>query len=230
MDIDKPFLILSDDQKPYQAHRSLEFCFYAKKHYGIPDENVIHVGDEIDSFHGGMYPKGADYPHTPREEIKIVRDMLKEWGAVFPKMKLCISNHGTRWIKKASNAELPSDVLRSYQEIFETPEGWKWQEEWRVHTKSPFRVIHGCGYSGKDGHRNAAIDGGISTCIGHLHSHAGICYLRTQGLKIWGFNVGSLIDVEAYAFNYGKYNRMKPCLGIGVVLDQGRTPLWLPYD
>lgn len=216
---------------PYEAERALPFYFYIKKHYNIPDENVINVGDELDIFHGSLHPKGADYPHTPKEEIKIAREKIKEWASVFPQMKLCVSNHGLRWVRKAAACELPEQVLRSYKDIFEMPEGWTWEEEWYIPTKHPFRVIHGMEYSGQNGHRFAAIDSGVSTAIGHLHSHAGIVHLRTAGgKKIWGFNTGCTIDIAAYAFKYGKYSRMKPCLGGGIVFNRGTTPVWVPYE
>lgn len=226
------YLIVSDNQEPYGATRAIQFAKHVQNHFNIPDENCYHVGDENDCFHGGSYPKGGDYPHTPTGEIKAAIDRQKEWYAAFPFMNLAISNHGLRWLKKASFAEIPSQLLRQYREVFQAPEGWQWKEEWIVNCKQPFRIIHGMGYSGKDGARNAALDAGMSTCIGHLHSHAGIAYMKTQGRQnlIWGMNVGCLIDIEAYVFKYGKYSRAQPCLGLGVVLDSGKLPIWLPYE
>ncbi len=187
------------------------------------------MGDELDQFHGGAYPKGSDYEMTPNQELSAAKEILKEWYAHFPKMKLAVSNHGIRWVKKAAHAEIPSQLLRDYRQIIEAPDGWQWQEEWKIPTKNPFRMVHGMGYSGKDGARNAAIDAGMSTVIGHLHSYAGIHYINTQSLKMWGFNVGCLIDAESFAFAYGKYNRQKPCIGAGVICNQGSTPIWIPY-
>lgn len=223
--------MISDLQIPFQAEKALPFAYSIKKHYGIPDENVLNVGDETDCLHGGMYKKDPNGVYSPTTELKATRETLKEWYSVFPLMKLCISNHGLRWLRKATDAEIPSQLLRSYEEVIQAPPGWKWKQEWTFKDlKHPFRMIHGVGYSGKDGHRNAAIDGGMSTVMGHLHSHAGINYLRTSNQKIWGFNVGSLIDVEAYAFSYGKEARSKPCLGLGVIFNSGAMPVWVPYE
>ena len=226
------YLICSDTQKPYEAEHALKFVKYVRSHFKIPDENCMHCGDETDQMHGSLYPKGTEYTHTPSGEISAAKEKMKEWYAAFPKMKLAISNHGLRWLKKATAAEIPSELLRQYRDVFEAPIGWQWKEEWIINCKHPFRLIHGMGYSGKDGARNATIDAGMSTAIGHLHSHAGICYLKTQGRKdlIWGMNVGCLIDVESFAFKYGKYNRFQPCLGVGVVLDSGKQPVWIPYE
>lgn len=148
-------------------------------------------------------------------------------------MKLAISNHGLRWVRKAIDAEIPSQVLRSYAEIIQSPPGWEWKQEWIVEgSKHRFRIIHGLGYSGARGHINAAIDGRISTAIGHLHSHGGVNHLNFLGSDgaIWAMNTGCLIDNHALAFAYGKENRYQPVLGCGVVVNGGRMPIFVPYS
>lgn len=225
-------LIISDLQMPFEAKFALPFCLSLKRAFRIPDENIINAGDEADENFAGMYPKDPDADLTGNAEIDLTRDKFKEWGSAFPKMRLCVSNHGIRWIKKAAHAEIPSQVLKSYQELYRTPRYWIWQDEWRfTKLKHPFRVIHGMGYSGQIGHINAALDGGISTAIGHLHSHAGINHILTKGRDkmIWAFNTGCLIDPAKYAFKYEKENRRKPCRGVGIVLESGSTPIWIPY-
>lgn len=227
---DGNYLLISDLQIPYEAAKALEFCIYLKKYYKVPDENVICVGDEVDEFHGSDYPKGADYPHTPSGEIEEARDRLKSWYRAFPKCKVAISNHGLRWEKKASQASIPSQIIKSHREVFAAPPGWTWHDQILVKSKHPFRVIHGCGYSGKDGHRNAAMDKGLSTAIGHLHAFGGTEHIATEGREIWAMNTGCLISVKDYAFKYGKDSRMKPTLGAGVVVNKGSTPFFLPYN
>lgn len=225
--------IVSDNQEPFGARLAIQFVKQVKKFFGIADSNMTHAGDDTDQFHGGLWPKGAEYTHTPNSELQAAKEKMLEWYAAFPLMMVATSNHGQRWVKKAAAAEIPEQLLRAYREIYNAPEGWQWRDEWKFSTaKHPWRLIHGQGYSGQQGARNAAIDAGISTAIGHLHSHAGISYIKTLGRQdtIWGMNVGSLIDIESYVFKYGKFNRYQPCLGIGVVLDDGKMPVWVPYD
>lgn len=225
------YLVISDLQIPFEAEKALPFCAYIKKHFKIPDDNCLNVGDETDNLHGGLYPKDPNGIHSPVSELNVTKQKLKEWYSVFPKMKLAISNHGLRWVRKATAAEIPSQMMRSYEEIISAPKGWRWKDEWVFkEVKRPFRMVHGMGYSGMNGARTAALDAGMSTLIGHLHSHAGISYIRTGAQNLWGFNTGCLIDVESYAFNYGKENRWKPCLGVGLVLDSGKRPVWIPYE
>lgn len=223
-------LVISDCQIPYEHKRALAFCKALKKEYRIPDENILNVGDEIDNFHGSDYPKDPDAPLSAVNEFEIVRERIRQWAEAFPRMKVCISNHGIRWVKKASNAQIPTQVLRSYHEIFKIPSTWEYREEWRFNRfKMPFRAIHGMGYSGVAGHRNAALDGQISTIIGHLHSHASVSWIETAGgARMWAVNSGCLIDVQAFAFKYEKYNRVKPQLGCAVIFDSGRRPEFFP--
>lgn len=233
MDKDRPFLVISDLQIPFEHEKALQFCTYLKKHFNVPNENVLNVGDETDCYHGGQWPKNPDGSFSAVGELNIAKEKLKHWFAEFPLMKLAISNHGMRWVRKASAAEIPSQLLRSYAEIFEMPDGWQWKNEWLFKDlKYPFRMIHGTEYSGKDGARNAAMDAKISTVIGHIHAHAGIAHIKSLGMeqRIFGMNVGCMIDVDQYAFEYEKRNRVKPTLGCGVIFNSGKTPIFLPFE
>jgi hypothetical protein len=225
---DRPYLIISDTQIPYENEKALYFVSYLKKHYGVPDDQCIHVGDEVDQMHGGQYPKSPDVNHTANSEIKAARLALKEWVAVFPKMMVCISNHGMRWARKASAAEIPSQMLRAYQDVLEIPESWQYKEKWIINTRMPFQAIHGMELSGKTPYRQAAELFSISTVFGHLHSSAGICHVNTLEKNVWSMNTGSLIDIDAIAFAYGKYNRFKATNGAGLVFNNGTTPVFIP--
>lgn len=146
-------------------------------------------------------------------------------------MRVCLSNHGLRWLAKAFECQIPKDVILPYKQLFNLPDSWQYKEEWIIKSKHQFRCIHGMGYTGMNGARFAAIDGQISTAIGHLHSHAGIDFVKNSHNKwIWAMNTGCLIDVNSFAFKYGKYSRFKPMLSLGVVLDDGRTPIVVPYE
>lgn len=223
------FLVISDLQVPFQHPASLFFCLSIVREYKIPLKNILNVGDEIDGYWGSSYNKSPDASMTASGEIEAGRKIMREWYKAFPLMKLAVSNHGLRWAKKASDAEIPSQLLKSYREIIDAPTGWQWKDEWFFDVEHPFRMIHGMGYSGKDGARNAAIDSNCSTVIGHLHSFAGIHYIRTAGKTIWGMNAGCLIDDKQYAFEYGKYSRNKPIISAAVILDDGRLPIVIPF-
>lgn len=224
------FLIISDTQMPFEAPGALPFCKQVQREFKVPAENVYHVGDELDCYHGSGFKKTPDAKHTPVQELESAKEKLLKWYQAFPQMKLAISNHGLRWVKKAIEAEIPSQMLVPYRQIIEAPESWEWKEQWTVNARYPFRIIHGQGYSGQMGAINATLDGGMSTAIGHLHGHAGISIVRRAGVKAWAMNVGCLVDESAYAFEYGKYYRNRACLSVGVVIDHGLTPILIPYE
>lgn len=109
--------------------------------------------------------------------------------------------------------------------MIDAPEGWIWRLRWKVNTKYPFIVQHGdkgCG-GGQLPHKNAALYNACSTVLGHFHAVAGVEHFETVGgLKVWGACAGSLIDDDAYAFNYNKGAKLKPVLSVAVVLNDGK--------
>lgn len=224
------YMVISDVQIPFEHQYALKFFKAVKKEFKVSDDNVLCDGDELDCVNASRYPKDPEAIYTPNSELIESRRRLKAWYEAFPRMRLGISNHGLRWLKKASAAEIPSQLIRSYKELIGAPAGWEWREEWIIREKHPFRMIHGCGYNGMNGHRTAALDAGMSTVIGHLHSHAGVAIIRTKNQYLWGLNAGCCIDVDAYAFKYEKDNRFKPALGGAVIIDNGKTPIWLPLE
>lgn len=220
------YLIISDLQIPFEHPKALAFCKDVQKDFKIPKENILCVGDEVDQYYGSRYNKDPDVlDFTPRKELLVARERIAEWVATFPVMRLCVSNHGLRWLSKAHDAQIPSELLIPYKKLFNMPRGWQFREEWLFKEKHPFRMIHGMGYSGVMGARNAAIDGRVSTVIGHLHSHAGVHFINNGAGTIWGLNAGSLIDEGAFAFKYSKYTRFKSIISCAVVLDGGKHPV-----
>lgn len=224
------WLFISDLQIPFEHAYALKFCRAVQREFKIPAENVYCVGDEVDQLFGGRWPKDPDIPLSAVEEIQVTRQKLRAWYRAFPRMRLAVSNHGMRWAKKASLAEIPSQMLKTYQEVLETPKGWEWKERWVIKAKRPMVMIHGLGYGGMYAYRTAAMDMGANVVFGHLHANAGIAHVVTANQACWGMNVGSLIDKGSYAFAYGKDSRFKPWLGCGVVIDDGATPILLPLE
>lgn len=225
------YLFISDLQIPFEAPLALKFCKAVQKEFQIPNENIYNVGDEVDLYFGSLHKKDPDAPITANQEFEIARKKLKEWYRAFPQMKIATSNHGMRWLRKAFEADIPSQVLKGYREMLDAPQGWVWKDRWNIDAgKAKIAMIHGLGYSGMNAHRQAAMDLGCNVVHGHLHSNGGIAYINTDGRQIWGMNVGCLIDEAAFAFKYGKWNRNKPVLGVGVVLDYGISPHFIPYE
>lgn len=223
------YLFIPDTQDPFSHPDALPFCRYLKRHYKISDENIIHAGDEEDQYHGSLYKKNPDALHTPTSELKEVRERFKAWYSEFPKMKLCESNHGGRWLKKALDADIPSELLRKHRDVLEAPEGWVWQKRWIIEgSKRRFMAEHGDDWGGQQPHVQAAMHNGISTIMGHHHSLADIRFLVTAMQQMWACVSGSLIDFDQYAFEYAKKNKLKPVSGATVILNGGAIPMFHP--
>lgn len=222
------YLVISDEQIPFHHQHGLAFCKYVQKQYRIPKENILHVGDETDGYFGGMWPKDPNGKFSAITELEASIDQLKLRYEAFPEMRLAISNHGTRWLRKATAAEIPSIMLRRYEEVIQAPAGWRWAKHWKIPCKYPFILEHGDAHGGQMPHMQAAMINGMSTVIGHHHTIAGIEFVKTHGYNVWGMCVGSLIDFEQYAFHYARDAKKKPQIGVGVILDEGRTPIWNP--
>jgi hypothetical protein len=223
-------LLISDMQIPFEHEKTLNFLKYLKSHYSINEHDVFCVGDELDNYFGGLWKKDPDALHTPTSEIRETASKLKPYFELFPFMRLAISNHGTRWLRKASEAEIPTIMLRRYRDIIAAPTGWHWAKSWRSSTKYPFVVVHGDDYGGSHPHIIAAMHNGVSTAIGHHHSIASIDYIKTDGLDIWAACCGSLIDFEKYAFKYAQKHKKKPQIGTSIVLDDGKRVEWIPLE
>lgn len=222
------WLVIGDVQAPFEHEKALEQCIYIAKHNKISPENVLCTGDFIDLLNFSSYPLGGDVPLTPNQELDLVKQKIILWSSAFPKMKIATSNHEARIVRRLFDAKLPEQIMKPYKKILGMPNGWLYKDEWRIAAKYPFRMIHGLGYSGKDGHRNAALDAGMSTIIGHLHSFGAIDFIDTGTRNYWAFNAASLVDKKAFAFQYGKDHRFKACVGVGLVLDDGKYPIFIP--
>lgn len=228
--MDSPYLIISDLQIPYEHRNALAFYRYLKRHYKVPANRVYCVGDETDQYWGSLYKKSVQAGHTAVQEIEASIDQLRPWYEEFPEMKLAISNHGVRWMKKALEVEVPSQLMRDYKDVIQAPKGWVWQKQWVVQDYHPFIVEHGDDFAGPTPHLQAANANLYSTAIGHHHTKSGIEYVNGRSGQKWGMVTGCTIDFEAYAFDYARKHLTKPVLSGGLVFNRGTTPVIIPME
>lgn len=206
-------LIAADTQNPFEHQDYLDFLKYVSVKYRC--DTFVHVGDETDQHCLGNYDNDPD-GYSAGHELLAAIEHLKPYYKAFPVMKLCTSNHSARIIKRAFKSGIPQGYLRNFKEAIGAPKGWQWADYWEIDN---ILFIHGLGYSGSIGALNAAKDKFKSCVIGHLHADAGILYFSNGKEVIWGMNVGSGIDANAYAFRYGKDCRKKPIISCGVIVN-----------
>lgn len=180
------------------------------------------MGDEVDQHTLGRWahdPNGR----SGGDELHEAIHSLRPWFKKYPRTYVCESNHTYRVYKKAFDHGIPSEFLRSIGEVYGAPDGWKWKDRW-IFDNILFE--HGEFVSGQTAALKAAMDNRMSTVIGHQHSFGGVIHSGAISGIIWGMNTGCLIDVDQYAFSYGKKLRRKPTLGTGIILNG--IPLFIP--
>lgn len=218
----KNVLVIADTHEPFCRKGYLEHCRKTQEKYNCG--TVIHIGDEVDLCALSVWEKDPD-GLSAQSEYTLALVGMKKWYEVFPEVKVCIGNHSERMFRLARTAGIPKRFLKTYEEIWEAPKGWKWDTSWDI---NKVLYIHGTGMSGE----NAAITKARSlrqnTVIGHIHTEAGVKYSASSKDLVWGMQVGGAIDDKAYAFAYAKEHLKKSIVGCGVILDQ--VPLFIPMD
>jgi len=214
--------VIADTHAPFTHPAYLEFCseVFDKFHCG----RIVHIGDEVDNHAISYHDKDPD-GHSAGAEAEAAQAELRRWFDRFPEVHVCIGNHSELLYRKAKTHGIPKKFLKSFPEQWNAPKGWRWEWEWEF---DGVLYQHGTGSSGKSAHEVTASNNRQSTVIGHVHSHAGIKYLASTKDLIFGMNVGCGLDIDAYAFAYGKHFAIRPILGCGVVLDGGRVAAFVP--
>lgn len=176
------------------------------------------IGDLVDN-HAINYHEHDPNGRSPIDEMREADKHLKTWFKAFPSLFLCIGNHDRLVDRKCRTVGLPERCFKPFREIWGLPKGWKDDFSWEIDN---VRYTHGTGLSGANAHVIAATQSRQSTCIGHTHSSGAINYLVSEKDRIWGMNVGCLIDRHSYAMSYGRDFTKKPVLACGVVTDKGK--------
>lgn len=213
-------MAIPDLHTPYHHKDAFEFIRAANQKY--TPSKIVCLGDEADQHAMSQYHSDPDN-HSAGRELELAKSYLAELARTFPVMKICHSNHGDRFIKKATRAGLPRALLKRFTDIYESPIGWQWAEKWEI---DGVVYEHGEGVSGPDAARRKAMYNHKPTVIGHIHAHAGVQYVNNGECQIWGANMGCLIDFPSLSFRYAKNYPFKPVLGLGII-DHG-VPHFIP--
>jgi len=222
LDKARSVLLIGDLHTPFQHLDAWDFLGAVQAKYK-PTE-AVSLGDEIDACALSAYVKDPDGMSAGDEHEAALQE-LEPLKALFPQLKICKSNHTERPFKLAYRAGIPAKFLKDYAELLEAPYGWQWADHWDI---GDFRCEHGESFGGQTGAYRSALHNMRSTAIGHIHSHAGIAYLKTPSAQIWAMNVGCLIDEDRYAFHYAKHMKTRPWIGCALV--EENVPRLIPMD
>ena len=145
------------------------------------------------------------------QELAHSKKRIKRYYNAFPNVVFVPGNHDVRYIVRAKEQGIGVEFLKPIDELLEFPKTWKLAEDEIILNDVLYK--HGINCLGKDGALNTAISERMSTVIGHSHSFGGCKYSANKRDIIFGLNVGCGIDIDAYAFAYGKYDKNRPTLG-----------------
>jgi predicted phosphodiesterase len=179
------------------------------------DVTVVQVGDITDQRMWSKYGKGPDDEHAQLEWDKAEAAMERLYELI-PEMHIILGNHDIRVLKKATEAQVPRQLIKTLDEYFNF-DGWIW------HLGNHPLEINGVSYIHGDEFaiptpESAALKLGTSVCYGHTHQ-AKLAYVVSFKRKLFSMNVGWLGDETASAFNYAAKNAFRCWKGYGVIID-----------
>ena len=214
---EKPVGVFSDPHIPFNHPNYLQFCIDTFKKFGVGQ--VVCCGDLVDHhaisrFQSEPCAKGA------YDELDMSIAEVAKYVKAFPKVRMCKGNHDAIPVRQAATVGIGERYLKSYSELLHLPKTWEIADEFII---NDVLYKHGINCMGKEGALNSAIQERMSTVIGHSHAFGGCKYSANKRDIIFGMNVGCGIDIDAYAFAYGKYDKNRPTLGCGIVFDSGNA-------
>jgi len=206
-------LVIPDTHAPFAHPDALDFLSDLKKEYR--PQRVVHIGDLGDGHGWSRHGREPDAPGQGDEDAQTLH-WCKQLYKIFPTVSACVGNHDTRLAKQAARNGIPSRLVATIPQLYESPRGWRWK---RIHTLDNIHFMHGDGKGGQYPAPNVARELGGSCAIGHHHAVAGVHWIVNPVKAFFGLSVGCLIDESAAGFDYAKASIRRPCQGAGVILD-----------
>lgn len=206
--------VISDLHAPYQHPDALKFLKAVKRKY--KPTLVVSVGDEVDGQAISFHDSDADLP-SAGDELKEAMKFLHQLEALFPKMIILDSNHGSLHLRKAKHHGIPLKYIAGPNQIYEVGPGWQWVPELLVKLPNgqPAYFAHGISKQGI----KIATQRGQCVIQGHFHTEFRIDYAGNPDRLLWSLQVGCLIDKRSLAFAYDKLNLNRPILGVAMIID-----------
>lgn len=208
-----PVGVIGDVHAPFNHPNYLQFCVDTFRAHGVG--SVVCIGDIVDHHAISRFQKEPDSTGAYDELDAAIFEIAK-FTKAFPSVRMCKGNHDAIPTRQAATIGMGERYLKDFHELLKLPETWVIDDEFIIDN---VLYRHGINCLGKNGAINAAIQERMSLVMGHAHAFGGCNYSANKRDIIFGLNVGCGIDIDAYAFAYGKYDKNRPTLGCGVVLD-----------
>lgn len=211
----QPVGVFSDIHAPFTHPNFLKFVKDTFDKFNVG--RTVLNGDIVDNHTISRHEK-EPCSKGAYDELDMAIEILGDYSKAFPDMDVTIGNHDTRIETQAATAGIGSRFLVPNKQLLKLPDTWNIQEEVIIDN---VLYKHGINCGGADGAINTAILERRSTVIGHFHSNGGVKYSANKDSIIFGMNEGCGIDIDAYAFAYGKKAKYRPTLGCGIVFNSG---------
>lgn len=215
-------LIIPDTHAPAMHPKAVEFLDTVANHYAV--DTVYHIGDLADFYAFSRWDTiAAAMPAD--EELLWASAQLQPLFKRFPKAKLTIGNHDDRLLRNkymAMSANELSTGETALHDWIVLPKGWEVGREIRLELMAggpPVYITHR-GRGGKTPAANTAAAWGTHVVTGHYHSRMGTYSHGMREFRVWGMDVGCLIDTRSYMLDYIGISA-DTALGCGVITTEG---------
>jgi len=209
-------LVVGDLHCPFDLDGYYDFIVDTYEAYNC--NKIIMIGDVIDAHFSSYHETSAD-GLGGKAELDLAVQRLQRYYKRFPEAIVTLGNHDRIIIRKAQTSGIPSQWIKEYKEVLNTP---KWQYVTEVFIDG-VRYVHG-DKSGKP--RMAAKRDMISTVSGHYHTDFYTEHFFGKTRAIFACAVGCGIDSKSYAMGYMQGGK-KEAIGCAVITG-GHTAINIP--
>ena len=202
---ERRILIIGDLHCPFELEGYHQHCLdtYAK----FNCNQVIFIGDCLDNHYSSYHETDAN-GMGGADELQTAINRLKKWYKSFPIADVIIGNHDRMIMRKAQTSDIPSEWIKSYNEVLGT--NWNWTE--RI-VYDGVQFVHGEGGTARTKAKNDM----MSTIQGHIHTQAYCEWLVGRNFRVFAMQVGCGIDAKSYAAAYARHFK-RQAIGCAVVL------------
>jgi predicted phosphodiesterase len=164
-------LFISDMHIPYHHPDTVPFLRMLKDRYN--PTRVICLGDELDKHALSFHDSDPDLM-SAGDELRAALPVIKEIEGLFPEMDIIDSNHGSMIFRKSKAHGIPRHYLKSYNEVLQVGDGWKWHHDLTIELPDGQHVYIHHGKSSDAIKTSQAM--GMSHVCGHFHESFGVKY------------------------------------------------------
>lgn len=217
----KRILFISDQHAPYQHPDMIRFLAAIKKKY--KPTLVINGGDEVDAHALSFHDHDSDLP-SAGDELKEAAKILRKLEALFPRMIILDSNHGSLALRRMRVNGIPMKYLQTPNKIYGVSDKWNWVNDLTLRLPNG-QLLYACHGMTKSGIKLAA-QRGTNVVQFHYHTEFRIDYIGNPSNLLWSLQSGCLINRKSLAFAYDKLNLNRPIIGTSMCINS--KPLLIP--